>query len=91
MLTPALRRVDRRRGWAGALVAAAKPGARTFLSAAALEANQRAGSTGRRPEVAADRNVRAPAAGGQQGRFAHAKISENCYGTFASLCYIAAL
>ena len=40
---------------------AANPGARTFLSAAALEANMRADGADRRPGVAADRNVRAPA------------------------------
>jgi hypothetical protein len=40
----------------------AKFGARTFLSAAALEVNKRADSPDRRPGVAADRNVHAPAA-----------------------------
>ena len=40
---------------------AANPGAQTFLSAAALEANKRASGADRRLGVAADRNVRAPA------------------------------
>ena len=50
-----------RSGIGAQLDIAANPGAQTFLSAAALEGNVRADGADRRPGVAADRNVRAPA------------------------------